>query len=155
VVVSAAPAGASAALARHLGRFVITDDPAHPQGPLAGVAAGLAWAKDEGFDLLYTLPCDTPLVTPRHLAVLARVIFGTQAAYAATPGLAQPLCALWSVDVAEALRAHLDAGRHPPVRVFLAEIGARAAPFAEGGAFRNVNTLADLAGLQAELGPRR
>jgi len=151
VAVSAAAGGGAEALGRHLGRRIVSDDLEHPRGPLAGVAAGLVWAAAEGFELLFTLPCDMPLVETRHLSILGAALMDANAAFAAVPGLPQPLCALWRVDAAASLVALLNDGRHPPVRVFLAEIGARAVPFPDPRPFRNLNTGEELAALRAEM----
>ncbi|MEZ5996795.1 MAG: hypothetical protein R3C25_13690 [Hyphomonadaceae bacterium] len=59
-----------------------------------------------------------------------------------------PLCALWSVGVHDTLRAQLQAGRHPSVRAFLAEIGAIPVHFDEARAFANANTVEALAALE-------
>ena len=55
---------------------------------------------------------------------LAQNIGSARAAFAVTDAGQHPLCALWSVGVHDTLRAQLQAGRHPSVRAFLAEIGA-------------------------------
>lgn len=140
VAVSARPGGAVAELARSLGRDALADDPAHPRGPLAGLAAGLAWAKARGFERLVTLPCDTPLVGAREIAALISTMGRAGAAYAVTAEGPQPLCAVWRVDLGEALAARLADGDHPPVRAFLAEIGALTAPFDDPVTFYNTNS---------------
>ncbi|MEQ1812579.1 MAG: NTP transferase domain-containing protein, partial [Terricaulis sp.] len=50
--VSAQPASAAAARAHAWGVSVLSDDASAPAGPLTGVAAGLDWAKREGFDFI-------------------------------------------------------------------------------------------------------
>ena len=146
VAVSAAQGSAAAALARALGCCVVSDDPAHAGGPLAGIAAGLAWAGAGGATHLVTLPCDTPGVTPTILsAVIAAA--GPAGAYAATTDGPQALCAVWPIAALPTLAAALADGRHPAVRDALAAAGARPLPFEDAAPFANVNTPADLASL--------
>src|SRR5665213_2019812 len=152
VAVSAAAGGEAATLAVSLGRPVFADDPAHAQGPLAGVAAGLAWAAAGGFEALVTLPCDTPLVGAAEVETLIAALGDASAAYAVTPVGPQALCAVWRTGLAAELAATLGRGDHPPVRDFLTRIGARAVPFADGRPFENINRPKDLARLTAVLG---
>lgn len=147
VAISARPGSEAETLAKSLGFDIVYDDPAHPAGPLAGISAGLAWAKARGFDALVTLPCDTPLVSARELARLIESLRegGLPAAYAVADGRAQGLCAAWQVTVGDDLAPHLARGDHPAVHRWLAEIGAVGVAFAVGAPFRNINTREDLA----------
>jgi molybdopterin-guanine dinucleotide biosynthesis protein A len=147
VAVSAGPGGA-ADMARTLGHAVLDDHPAHARGPLAGVAAGLAWARDRGFARLVTLPCDTPLVGRREVATLITAAGDAPAAYAVTSEGPQPLFATWRVDLAGALAARLAGGDHPAVRDFQAQIGALAVAFDDPLIFQNANTPQALARLE-------
>ena len=145
-VAVSAPVGSGAeTLALTLSHDVLTDDPSHPAGPLAGVAAGLAWASRSGFDLLITLPCDTPLIGTGQIEALIAALGDAPAAYAVTADGPHGLCAVWRCRVAAALAARLNMGDHPPVRSLLDDLGAVAAPFDDARPFRNVNTPADLA----------
>lgn len=148
VAVSAAAGGAAAALGTALGRPLVSDDPAHGEGPLAGVAAGLAWAAAGGFDFLVTLPCDTPRIGTAHLEALIAGM-GEAAAFAVTPEGPHPLCAAWRTRLAADLAHALAGGDHPSVQDFLKAAGARAVFFAEAGPFANVNRPEDLARLAA------
>jgi molybdopterin-guanine dinucleotide biosynthesis protein A len=147
VAVSAAPGSEAETLARTAGRQVLRDDPSHPRGPLAGLAAGLAWAAAEGFDALATLPCDTPGVGAEQLRALIAALGEADAAYAMTDTGAQSLCAVWPMRAGPMLTAWLAAGDHPPVRRLLEDLGARAVMFADASIFRNANTPDDLAEL--------
>jgi molybdopterin-guanine dinucleotide biosynthesis protein A len=140
VAVSAAPGSGAAVLARSMGRDTLTDDPRHPKGPLAGVAAGLAWARGRGFDRLVTLPCDTPLVGHLEIFALLMGVGDASAAYAATDDGPQPLCAVWRTNVESRLSLRLTRGEHPSVRRFLAEIAAAKVMFNDPAPFRNANT---------------
>jgi len=149
VAVSAAAGSRAEALARADGRRVVHDTAHFPAGPLAGLAAGLAWAAGEGFDLLVTTPCDTPLISDREIRTLIDASGGRRAAYAITADGAHGLCAAWPVSIGEMLTSELTAGRHPAVLGLLRTAEATAVPFADPRVFRNVNTQEDLAGTLA------
>jgi molybdopterin-guanine dinucleotide biosynthesis protein A len=143
VAVSARPGSQAAAWALGRGLPVLTDDPRHGQGPLAGVHAGLLWARGLGAERLATAPCDAMRLPPD---LVARLADGAGGAIAMTAdGELEPLCALWPAAAAEALDAALAEGRHPAARRMAAELGFRSVPFAEPDAFANVNTAEDLA----------
>lgn len=148
VAVSAAPGSRAESVARAAGRVVLHDDPGHASGPLAGLAAGLAWAASEGFDAVATLPCDTPLVGPAQIRALVGALGQGQAVHAVTDDGPQGLCAVWRCGLAAVLAARLAAGDHPPVHRLLTEIGSEPVRFTDAAAFRNVNTETDLAALR-------
>lgn len=154
VAVSAPSGGGAADLADALGFAVLTDDPDHPPGPLAGLAAGLTWAVARGFDLLTTLPCDTPLVGGGEIAVLHAALGKAEAAYAITDDGPHGLCGVWRTSLAAGLSGRLAGGDHPAVRAYLEEIGAAPVWFTDAGVFRNVNTEEDLATLGRKLARR-
>jgi molybdopterin-guanine dinucleotide biosynthesis protein A len=139
-----APAGSGAEmLARDLGVAVLADDPAHPDGPLAGVAAGLRWAVGLGAAHLATLPCDMPRA-PLDLVARLRAEGGDAfAAYVETAEGIHPLCAVWSVDLLASLESELSRD-HPPVRGFLGDVGGVAVRFEDAAAFVNLNAPGDL-----------
>jgi molybdopterin-guanine dinucleotide biosynthesis protein A len=145
VAVSARPGGAVWALAARLGRKTLADDPAHPRGPLAGVAAGLVWAQGMGCSVLVTLPVDTPMAGPETIQRLVEA--PALAAFAVTSSGPYPLCAAWRVDLAAPLIERLASGDHPSVHRWLREVGATPIAFDDDAAFRNINTRADLLGL--------
>jgi molybdopterin-guanine dinucleotide biosynthesis protein A len=153
VAVSAAAGSAAETLARSEGRTVLHDDPLHPSGPLAGVAAGLAWAAALGFDALATLPCDTPLVGPLEVRALIAALGEAQAAHAVTEDGVQSLCAVWRCSLEANLAATLAAGDHPAVQRLLDRTGSRPVRFPDPTRFRNANTETDLASF-GRLGPR-
>jgi molybdopterin-guanine dinucleotide biosynthesis protein A len=143
LAVSAPPGSAAAALAREMGVETVIDDPADPEGPLAGVHAGLRWAAARGAERLLTAPCDTPYLPADYAARLLGGDAG-RPQVAVAGGEIEPLCACWPVsltpDLAEALRAG-----HPGVGRYLAALGAEAVRFEDAAGFRNVNRPADLA----------
>jgi len=148
VAVSARPGSGAEGLARAAGRPVLHDDRSHPGGPLAGLAAGLAWATSEGFDALATLPCDTPMVGPAEVRALIEALGEADGAHAVTDDGLQGLCAIWRVGLEPGLAARLAGQDHPPVHRLLADIGSRPVRFPDPAPFRNINTKDDLAGAQ-------
>jgi molybdopterin-guanine dinucleotide biosynthesis protein A len=89
---------------------VLPDADNDRQGPLAGVLAGLRWARESGFDWLATAPCDAPFL-PRDLVLrLAAHAVAGRSARAMNTAREEPLFALWSVamipHVERALREH-------------------------------------------------
>lgn len=143
LAVSARAGSGAEAIAKGLGLPVLIDDPAHPDGPLAGVAAGLRWASGLGAAHLATLPCDTPHAPLDLVARLHSAGGEAFAAFAETIDGPHPLCALWSIDLLASLESELSHG-HPPVRGFLGDVRGVAVPFGETAAFVNVNAPKDL-----------
>jgi molybdopterin-guanine dinucleotide biosynthesis protein A len=123
--------------------------PGNP-GPLAGILAGMRWARrvHPEASLLLSVPTDTPLLPPDLLARLAqmRAQSGAAIACAASGGQRHPVIALWPVTLADALADAL-AGGVRGVEAFAAPYGVVAAEFAVTPAdpFLNVNEPADLA----------
>jgi molybdenum cofactor guanylyltransferase len=117
---------------------VLPDDT--PLGPLAGVLAGLRWARQGGADTLLAVPVDAPFLPSDLAAFLAPA-----PALARTSGGVQGTFALWPVAAEPALAAFLDSGAKPKVTDFAAGIGARFVDFPDPAAFANLNTPADLA----------
>lgn len=146
VAVNARPGTEAERLAGRLP--VLHDLPGDPDGPLAGVRAGLIWAKGLGFHALAVSPCDAPLlpadIFPRLIAAA-----GQGAAMAATAEGRQPQFAVWPVTALPAVTAAIAGGEHPPTWRVLEEIGAAKVMFEDAGAFANVNTREDLARIAA------
>jgi molybdopterin-guanine dinucleotide biosynthesis protein A len=84
------------------------------RGPLAGIATGLAWARELGREGLVVLACDLPLMTPEAIrAIVAAARPGLDAVVAegdARDGV-QPLCAWYGLGALPAIEATLEAGR--------------------------------------------
>lgn len=138
-----------------LGLPVLPDPVPGWPGPLAGVLAALDWAAGQGADAAVTAPADTPFLPPDLVPRLrAASGEGARPAVAAGPeGALHPLCALWPVRLAPALRAALDRGE-AKVREFAAGQGAVTVAFTSEAAFFNVNTPEDLAAARARLAAR-
>ena len=129
---------------------VLHDLPGDPDGPLAGVRAGLIWARDLGARALAVSPCDAPLL-PADLYPRLITAAGDGAAMAVTPEGRQPQFAVWPVAALPAVTAAIAGGAHPPTWRVLEEIGAVQVMFEDVAAFANVNTPEDLAALAARL----
>jgi molybdopterin-guanine dinucleotide biosynthesis protein A len=99
-------------------------------GPLAGIAAGLEWAREQGQGGLLVVACDLPLVMPPLLeAILTAVaphVDTVVARQSAPPGL-QPLCAWYGVSALPHLLACLDRGERS-VRDCLVSLEVRRVP---------------------------
>ncbi|MGH8150722.1 MAG: molybdenum cofactor guanylyltransferase [Steroidobacteraceae bacterium] len=148
VAVNARPGTQAETIARAAGLTVIHDAAGDPEGPLAGVKAGLAWAREIGASGLAVSPCDAPFL-PQDLYVRLVEAAGAGAAMAETADGRQPLCALWPVSALGAVVEALAGGAHPPTWRLLESIGARRVRFDPPEAFVNLNTRADLAAAAA------
>ena len=148
VAVNARPETETAALAAAEGLQVLHDASGDPDGPLAGVKAGLAWAQTGGASALAVSPCDAPLL-PADLFVRLLQAADGGAAMAVTDEGRQPLCAVWPVSALPVLTDALKDGAHPPTWRMLEEIGARKVRFDDPAAFANVNTREELAAAEA------
>jgi molybdopterin-guanine dinucleotide biosynthesis protein A len=154
VAVNARPGSETEALALAEGFSVLHDAPGDPDGPLAGVRAGLAWAASRGSRALAVSPCDAPLLPEDVFSRLVEAA-GAGAAMAATVEGPEALCAVWPVDAQPALALTLAGGAHPPTWRVLQDIGARTVLFEPPEAFASVNTREDLALAAARLKARR
>jgi molybdopterin-guanine dinucleotide biosynthesis protein A len=137
---------------------VVPDPVADTPGPLAGVLAGMLWARAHrpGAEDVLSVPSDTPFL-PRDL--LARLSAaradGAAIACAASGGRSHPVVGLWPVRLADALARALADGERK-VETWAARHGLAVAAFDAGppDPFFNVNTQEDLheaARLLAEL----
>jgi molybdenum cofactor guanylyltransferase len=142
VAVSARPGSEAETLAG--GLPVLHDRTGDPDGPLAGVRAGLQWAKTIGARALAVCPCDAPLLPADLYSRLIAAAGTGGAAVAEAGGRPQSLCALWPVSALPALEAAIAGGEHPAVWRLLDEIGAVRVPFDDAEAFANLNTREDL-----------
>ncbi|ATQ44592.1 molybdenum cofactor guanylyltransferase [Caulobacter mirabilis] len=142
--VSARPDSGAAAHAAKLGLPRLYDRPGDPEGPLAGIRAGLEWAAAQGAEGLATAPCDglaIDAVGVRRL-VAAFEGGGARAVIACSPAGWEPLLAVWPVEDGLALlERELAEGRHPSVRDLLASLGATPVDGYDGV---NVNAPSDL-----------
>jgi molybdopterin-guanine dinucleotide biosynthesis protein A len=120
---------------------VLPDGPLSGKGPLAGVAAGLAWAQSIGAAELLTVPVDTPFIPENLLECLTPA-----PAVATWRGRQHHLVASWQVAALPQLRAFLAAPGSYKVRDALALCNARHVAFdGDTDPFLNINTPEDLA----------
>lgn len=130
---------------------VLPDPMADYPGPLAGVLAGLLWAREGGFDAIVTVAADTPFFPADLVARLfdAAPAGGPLLALAATPDpkrgtLRHPTFGLWPVALLDDLNAALEDGVRKIV-LWTDRHGAGTALFDTPGhdTFFNVNTPED------------
>ncbi len=125
-------------------------------GPLAGVLAGMLWARDShpGVEDILSVPADTPFLPTDLVARLdaARRLAGVPLACAASGGRTHPVVGLWPVWLADELAAALASGARK-VGAWAASRGVAEAAFdlPGGDPFFNVNRLEDLATAEAML----
>lgn len=82
------------------------------EGPLAGLASALRFAKTAGAQAVVTIPCDMPLLPANLVSRLQDALPpGSGAAIAASGGELHPVCALWRCTAADALPPYRAAGR--------------------------------------------
>ncbi|MEZ5884375.1 MAG: molybdenum cofactor guanylyltransferase MobA [Paracoccaceae bacterium] len=125
------------------------------EGPLAGVLAGLDWARAQGADMLATIPVDLPFL-PRdlvaRLCAAAAVQVPPGAAVALCGGRRHPTSALWPVAMRDGLASLFAAGERR-MQVALSTAAEVRFDVADGGAdpFENLNTPEDLVRAEARL----
>jgi molybdopterin-guanine dinucleotide biosynthesis protein A len=118
------------------------------EGPLAGLAAGLAWSHACGSAWLQTVPCDAPLLPPDLVVGLLAAAHeaGRAVALPRSRGRLHPACGLWRTDLGEALADYAAQGGR--ALIGFAEREGHAVAEWEAAAldpFFNVNDAADLA----------
>ena len=125
---------------------VLPDPPDHAgKGPLAGLAAGLAWADHIGAATLLTLPVDTPFAPANLGAALSPA-----PAVACYGGRQHHLVAHWPVAFRPAFEHFLSVPSPYRVRDALTLCAARPVDFpGPFDPFLNINTPEDLAAAQA------
>jgi molybdopterin-guanine dinucleotide biosynthesis protein A len=125
---------------------VVADDPAHGawQGPLAGVAAGLAAAR---LPWLATAPCDVPFMPLDLVRRLRQALdsSGGRLAVACTGGRRQPVFMLLSRELLPGLQDYLRQGGRK-VDTWQTQAGCVDVAFDDAlDGFMNVNTAQELA----------
>lgn len=125
-------------------------------GPLAGLAAGLKFARTLEFERLLTLPCDMPCLPEdleRRLA--SALVPPNRAAMAQAGDRLHPVCGLWDVGALHSLPGYTATGRSS-LRGFAQHVGLALAIWSDPTdvAFANVNEVADLARLEKVIGLR-
>jgi molybdenum cofactor guanylyltransferase len=141
-------------LAATLGLPALADLPGAPPGPLAGIAAALAWASAEGCSHCLTAPCDTPFLPADLGARLAEAI-GDAPVAAARALRRHPLCALWRTQLAPRLAQLAREPGQPPLQRLVDELGGVWADFPGEDAFANLNTPEEFAAAAIRLEAHR
>jgi molybdopterin-guanine dinucleotide biosynthesis protein A len=130
-----------------------THDARPDGGPLAGIAAGLAWLEGPGglapADAAFVVACDHPFLAEAVVRQLANALGAHELAMPEVDGELQPLCAVWRLSVRPAVDDALRAGTTSP-KALAARVATRIVPAAELRAadpdlrsLRNVNTPGD------------
>ena len=97
---------------RALADIVVGDRVYAGQGPLAGLVAGLHWARGEGLDGVVMVPCDTPGLSPVWVTRLLQQIGpGRAPLFSRVHGDIHPLHGYLPVGLAEDLERRLTAGK--------------------------------------------
>lgn len=117
-------------------------------GPLAGLLSAMEWARNYQPDVEWIgcISVDTPLFPRDLVQQLAKGCGVAQkAACAASNGRRHPTIGLFSLSLADGLRAFLEAGERKVGR-WMDEIGAQSVEFdaRDGDPFFNINTPEDL-----------
>ncbi len=116
-------------------------------GPLAGVLAGLAWARKSGASHLATIAVDSPLFPENLVAALSKKAGKKIIAAESASGL-HPTFALWPVSAETVLASWLASGQSRKMTDFLKSQSFDTVMFSGKGSldpFFNINTPEDLA----------
>lgn len=124
-------------------------DAADVWGPMAGLTTALQLARSESISHVLTLPCDMPFLPPDMSERLADAIGDNFAAMAVSGKQLHPVCALWRVEVLDALPDYRAAGRRS-LKGLAATVGMVTVDWPED-AFANVNTPEELAEAERRL----
>lgn len=137
-----------------LGFPVFADDAAlGSRGPLSGIRAALIWAKGQGATHVASAAVDTPFLACDLVPRLCLAAENTAAGFAiaACDGRDHPTFGLWPVSLIGALDDYLAAVVSARMLGFIDANGAARAAFPDAGAFRNINSPADLAAAETYL----
>lgn len=130
------------------GAAVVSDSVPNFVGPLAGILAGMDWARERhpGTRWLVSSAGDSPFLPRDLVARLHRVRESARMVVAGSAGWRHPTTALWPVDLADDLRQALAAGERKIDR-FTARYAVATANFDSDPVdpFFNVNTPEELA----------
>lgn len=108
-------------------------------GPLAGIEAGLATARNE---MLFAVACDMPHVTAELAAEIARACEGHDAAVPRVQGRPEPACAAYARSARAPIAGFLEGGGRRAAEV-LARLNVRWLDDVDPLALSNLNTPAE------------
>ena len=129
---------------------LLTDAHDDRRGPLAGLLAGMVWARSQdGIRRIVSLPVDCPFLPADLVAALGATAdeTGAEVVVAASGGAEHPTVALWSLSLEGALRAVVEAATDLSVRRFYQahHVAIRNFDYPGVDPFFNINTPDDLA----------
>ncbi len=140
---------------------LLADCHADRRGPLAGILAGMRWARvaEPEARFLLSLPCDAPFL-PRDLVARLRAVAAgkpeARVIVARSGGVEHRAVALWDIALAEALADVVERAEDLSIRRFYQRFAHALCEFAvpPGGPdpFLNINTPQDLARAEDALG---
>ena len=140
------------------GLAVVPDSVEGFPGPLAGVLAGLEWARECGSTHIASFACDAPFLPDDLVSRLWQAIEenGAEIASARSDGREHPVFALWPVALADALRTAVVEEGVRKVDVWTARYRLAHAGFSTTPVdpFFNVNRPEDIEAAEAALNPR-
>ncbi len=123
------------------------DDKNHKQdnpeflGPLAGMLAGLQYARDNHYQWLITAPCDAPFITSDYVKKMQQAAKNsTSKIFMANDGFRQPVFSLLHTDIIEPLAQFLKSSDSKKILVFYQEIGYEFVYFSDTKLFTNINS---------------
>ncbi|MCJ8140256.1 molybdenum cofactor guanylyltransferase MobA [Falsirhodobacter halotolerans] len=130
------------------GRFSlpVLPDAMAGQGPMAGILAGLRWARAMGADRMATAATDTPFFPADLVARLAEA--EAPVALAAGPDRLHATFGLWTPARLPELEAAMQDGERS-IRRIAGRLGMVEVSFPDDAAFFNINTAKDLADANA------
>lgn len=122
-------------------------------GPLAGLAAALEWARGQGAAALLTIPCDMPFLPADLPQRLINAIGEFGAAVASSGGNLHPVCGVWRTDSVDEVPAYCLSGRRS-LKGFAQHLGFAEVewPTVTPDPFFNINRPADLVVAEEMLG---
>ena len=147
-------ANAPTAAFAELGLPVLPDPVTGFVGPLAGVLAGMLWAREAGYGWVASFPCDAPFFPATLVHDLAVEGDGADIVTATSGGRRHPVFALWATRLAGDLH-HALAGEglrkvdRWTARHRMADVEFPVSP--AGDPFFNINTPEELAAAEARL----
>lgn len=147
-----AVAGGARLAGRDAGGLPLLEDLAADKGPLAGLAAGLAWAEADGADWLLSTPVDAPFLEPKAFeALLAAADDDVEVVVAEAGDRIHWLIAAWRPRLAAPARQALDGADLSVAHFVKSRLWrAQTAP-GDGDMFLNINRPADLSAAEARV----
>ncbi len=130
---------------KHFRMTVLNDssdtNTANFQGPLAGMLAGLRYAKKNGYSWLITAPCDAPFITADYVHTMWQASQRShEKIFMASDGFRQPVFSLLHTDIYSPLGHFLSQSENKKILVFYQQIGYKIVHFENSQLFTNINS---------------